>query len=140
MNKLTLKGTFNKVKGKTLALSAAMVASAALAMTSPSAMAAGRIIEEQLKYGDQAVGYGRVLTLGVLGVIGLVVIGMCGWIAFRDYVLKSGHEQKFSLGALVFGLAIGALLVYPAGALVIGSDLTGGGTEAAVNVGDFDTK
>lgn len=140
MNKLTLKGTFGKVKAKTLALRATMVATIALAMMSPAAMAAGRIIEEQLQYGDRAVGYGKLLVLGTLGVMGLVVIGLCGWAAFRDYVLKSGHEQKFSLGALVFGLAIGALLVYPAGALIIGSDLTGGGTEAAVNVGDFDTK
>lgn len=127
-------------RGKVKALAATAVAMVSMLAMSPVAQAADRMIAQQLQYGDQAVGFGRLFVLGSLGLCGLFMIGMCGWVTFRDYIMKSDHEKKFSIGALILGFALGSALVYPAGALMIGADLTGGGTQVDVNVTDFDTK
>lgn len=113
-----------------------ILVSASLMSTSVFA-ASGRVANDQVEYlGDIGSNLG-IAALAFLFFCGLVVLGLAGWFAFRDYVLDQ-REKKFNIGGLLFAVVIGAMLCYPGAAMFIGQDLfTGDDAGAAVSAADF---
>lgn len=97
-----------------------------------------RVGAEQVSYLTGISGGLGALALGVAFFAGIVILIIACAFAFRDYVMET-REKKFSIAQLIFGVAIGAMLVYPGAAFMLGQDLVTG-DDAGVSVSGSDFK
>lgn len=104
-----------------IATASMLVSSAAFAQSSSSS---GRAAAGQVEYLGDLGNMMTVTALAFLFFTGIVIIGIAGWFTFRDYVLEQ-REKKFSIGGLLLSVVLGAILCYPAVAMVLGQDLAG---------------
>jgi len=122
---------------------AQIVTSAILLSAAPfSAFAEGRLAEGQVGYLTTIGKLIADLFLILLGAGGAVVFLLACWVFIKDFVLaKADHEKKFSIGQLIAGVIVASMMMYPAGSMVLGTDLSAGsaigGTE--IKAGEFKT-
>lgn len=123
---------------------AQIVTGAILLSTVPfGAFAAGdRLAEGQVSYLSKIGTLIADLFLILLGAGGAVVFLLACWVFIKDFVLaKADHEKKFSLGQLIAGVVVASMMMYPAGSMMLGTDLSAGSAAGgtAIKASEFKT-
>jgi hypothetical protein len=120
---------------------AQVVTGAILLSAAPfGAYAEGRVAEEQVSYLTIVGSLLADLFLILLGAGGAVVFLLACWVFIKDFVLaKADHEKKFSLGQLIAGVVVASMMMYPAGSMMLGTDMSTGKGGEAISADTFKT-
>jgi hypothetical protein len=114
---------------------AQIVTSAILLSAAPFGAFASRLAEGQVSYLSKIGTLLADLFLILLGAGGAVVFLLACWVFIKDFVLaKADHEKKFSIGQLIAGVVVASMMMYPAGSMMLGSDLSAGSTAGGTKI------
>jgi len=97
-----------------------------------------RTAESQLSYWQTLGALLKDLFILLLGAGGAIVFLLAAGVFVKDYILaKADHEKKFSIGQLVAGIIVASMMMYPAGSMMLGSDLGSGQGVDAIDATEF---